>query len=385
MSDKPVRVLLPETMASAFSKGLSRRALLGGALGLGVTATLAACSTGGGGGGGGSANGLNIYTWGEYDDPAVLKDFTSEFGPSITIDSYGSNQEMISKLVTASGTSGYDLCVPTHQYIPQMAASNLLEELDHSKLPNMKNLDPAYIDQEFDPGNKYSVPKDWGSTGYVYDTTVITRELTTWADFWDAAQNEASGKLSLLEDPGEIAYAYFLANGIDPNTTDEGHLEDYRVFITETIASHVQAFESYPSGTIAQNGRVLAHAWNGDARQGILNNEDPARYKYVTPAEGGNLWQDNWAIVKGAPNADAAHEFINYVLDPEVSLQELVYIGYHTAVQGIEEAATEAGVEMPELIFFTPEQVDKLVFAKLTDAEQTIVSIYDELTAAAGQ
>lgn len=383
MTDKPVRVLLPESMANAFSAGLSRRVFLGGALGLGVSATLAACSTGGGSGG--SASGLNIYTWGEYDAPEVLKDFTSEFGPSITIDSYGSNQEMISKLVTASGTSGYDLCVPTHQYIPQMAASDLLEELDHSKLPNMEFLDPAYIDQAFDPGNKYSVPKDFGTTGYVYDTTVITRELTSWADFFDAAQNEASGKMSLLEDPGEIAYAYFLANGIDPNTTDEGHLEDYRVFITESIAQHVQAFESYPSGTIAQNGRVLAHAWNGDGRQGILENADPTRYKYVTPTEGGNLWQDNWAIVKGAPNAEAAHEFINYVLDPEVSLQELLYIGYNTGVTGIEEMAAEAGVEMPELIFFTPEQVEKFVFAELTDAEQTIVSIYDELTAAAGQ
>ena len=379
MSDKPVRVLLPEAMTSA----LSRRLFLGGALGLGVTATLAACSTGGGGGG--SASGLNIYTWGEYDAPEVLKQFTKDVGPSITIDSYGSNQEMISKLVTASGTSGYDLCVPTHQYIPQMAASDLLEELDQSKIPNMKYLDPAYIDQDFDPGNKYSVPKDFGTTGYVYDTTVITRELKTWGDFWDAAQNEASGKMSLLEDPGEIAYAYFLWKGIDPNTTDEGHLEEYRVFITETIAPHVQAFESYPSGTISQNGRVLAHAWNGDGRQGILENEDPTRYKYVTPTEGGNLWQDNWAIVKGAPNAEAAHEFINYVLDPEVSLDELLYIGYNTGVTGIEEMAAEAGVEMPELIFFTPEQVDKFVFAKLTDAEQTIVSIYDELTAAAGQ
>lgn len=379
MSDKPVRVLLPEAMSSA----LSRRLFLGGALGLGVTATLAACSTGGGGGG--ASGGLNIYTWGEYDAPEVLKAFTKENGAAITIDSYGSNQEMISKLVTASGTSGYDICVPTHQYIPQMAASNLLEELDHKKIPNMKNLDPAYIDQEFDPGNKYSVPKDFGTTGYVYDSTVITRELKTWGDFWDAAQNEGSGKMSLLEDPGEIAYAYFLWKGIDPNTTDEDHLEEYRVFITETIAPHVQAFESYPSGTIAQNGRVLAHAWNGDGRQGILENEDPTRYKYVTPTEGGNLWQDNWAIVKGAPNADAAHAFIDYVLDPKVSLKELEYIGYNTAVSGIQEMATEAGVKMPELIFFTPEQVDKFVFAKLTDAEQTVVSIYDELTAAAGQ
>ncbi len=88
--------------------------------------------------------------------------------------------------------------------------------------------------------------------------------------------------------------------------------------------------------------------------------------------------------MKGAPNADAAHEFINYVLDPETSLRELEYIGYNTGLTGIESTAREAGVELPELIFFTPEQLGKLAFAELTDAEQELVDIYDELTAAAG-
>jgi spermidine/putrescine transport system substrate-binding protein len=125
MTQQPhIRALVPDALKSS----LSRRGFLGGTAALGVGAFLAACSNSSGGGGGASSDGLNIYTWGEYDDPAVLKAFTKENGASITIDSYGSNQEMISKLVTASGTSGYDLCVPTHQYIPQMAAAKLLEE-----------------------------------------------------------------------------------------------------------------------------------------------------------------------------------------------------------------------------------------------------------------
>ncbi|WP_345752798.1 polyamine ABC transporter substrate-binding protein [Microbacterium rhizophilus] len=382
---EPMRILLPELM----TRDLSRRSFLGGLVGLGTAATLAACAApgpSGSGGGGGGTGGLNIYTWGEYDDPEVLKAFASvDGGATITLDSYGSNQEMIAKLVAASGTSGYDIVVPTHQFIPQMVAAGLLEPLDHSQLPNMKNLDPTYMDQDFDPGNEYSVPKAWGSSGFVYDTTAITRELTSWADFWDAAQKEASGHLSLLEDPGELAWAYFLANGIDINTTDPAHLEAYRTFILEKIAPHIQAFESYPSGTIAQNGRVLAQAWNGDARQGILGNSDPERYRFVFPDEGCALFQDNWAIVKGSPNIEAAHTFIDYVLDPEESLAELAYNGYHTGLAGIAEAAMEAGVELPELIFFSEEQSAKLVFPALTDAEQTLVETYDELTAAAGQ
>ncbi|THG33349.1 polyamine ABC transporter substrate-binding protein [Naasia lichenicola] len=375
---EPVRLLVPE----AFSKHVSRRAFLSGATALGATALLAACAPGTSGGG--SSAGLNIYTWGEYDDPDVIKAFTTKDGTAITIDSYGSNPEMIAKLSASKGTSGYDICVPTHSAIQQMVTAGLLAELDHSKLPNMKNLTPAVLDTAFDPGNVYSVCKDWGSTGFVYDTSIIQRELTSWADFWDAAANEASGSFSLLEDQGEVSFAYFLANGIPMNTDDEADIAAYREFILG-MAQHVQAFESYVSTTVAQDGRALAHCWNGDARLGILNNADPDKYKWVWPAEGGNLWQDNWAIVKGAPNEEAAYAFIDYILDPEVSLKELTYVGYNTGIEGIEEAATEAGVDRPDLIFISDEIMSKLEYSEMKDTDEEVIAIYNELKAAAGQ
>ena len=374
----PVRFLVPD----AFTKQFSRRAFFGGATAIGATAPLAACAPSGGDSG--SAGGLSIYTWGEYDDPAVIEKFTKDGGAVVTLDSYSSNPELISKLAAARGTSGYDICVPTHSAIQQMVENDLLTELDHSKLPNMKNLSPAVLDTPFDPGNQYSVCKDWGSTGYVYDTTVIQRDLTSWADFWDAAQKEASGSFSLLEDQGEVSYAYFLANGIEMNTVDKDAFEEYRKFIL-TIAPHVQIFESYVSNIVSQSGRTLAHCWNGDARLGILQNAEPDRYKWVWPSEGANLWQDNWAIVKGAPHEDAAYDFINYVLDPEVSLKELSYIGYNTGVDGVEDAATEAGVERPDMIFIDDAIMSKLEYSQLTEMNETTIAIFDELKAAAGQ
>lgn len=377
--NQPVRALVPHTLKNS----LSRRAFLGGTAALGVGSFLAACSSSSSGGS--SAGTLNIYTWGEYDDPDVLKEFTAAKGPAITLDSYGSNPEMIAKLSAAKGTSGYDICVPTHSSVQQMATGGLLTELDHAKLPNMKNLNPKVVDTPFDPGNKYSVCKDWGSTGYVYDTTVIKRDLTSWADFFDAAQNEASGSTSLLEDQSEVAFTYFFANGIDPNTTDPGHIAAYRTFILERIAPHVQAFESSTNTSISSSARTLIHCWNGDARLGILANAEPDRYKFVWPSEGANLWQDNWAIVKGAPNEQAAYEFINYVLDPAVSLKELTYIGYNTGIEGIEEEATKAGIERPDLVFISDDIMSKLVYSQMTSAEGTIIAIYDELKASAGQ
>ncbi|MCU1437805.1 MAG: hypothetical protein JWP66_892 [Naasia sp.] len=374
----PVRVLLPEAMKAQ----VTRRLFLGGALGAGASFALAACAPGTTGGGGGG-NGLNVYTWGEYDDPAVLKSFTSEFGPSITLDSYGSNQEMIAKISAAAGTSGYDITVPTHQYIAQMAELDLLEELDHSLLPNMKNIQASFLDQDFDPGNVFSVPKAWGSTGFAYDTTVIQRDLESWADFWDAAQKEASGSFSLAEDPNEIAYAFYLANGIDMNTEDEADIEAFRQFVTTAIAPHIQAFESYPSDAVAAGSRTLVHGWNGDLRQGIINNEDQERYRWVTPTEGLPTFIDNWCIVKGSKNVESAHEFINYVLDPEISLRELEYIGYNTAVEGIEEMA--ADTVRADIIFFNEEETASQQFSLLTTAEEAHVAVYDELRAAAGQ
>ena len=375
-----VRALVPTALKSS----LTRRTFLGGTAALGAAAVLAACSKSSSGGGS-SSGGLNVYTWGEYDDPAVLTDFTSAKGPKITLDSYGSNPEMIAKLSAAKGTTGYDICVPTHSSIQQMATGGLLTELDLAKLPNMKNLNPKVVDTPFDPGNKYSVCKDWGSTGYAYDTTVIKRNLTSWADFLDAAQKEASGSLSLLEDQGEVAFTYFYANGIDPNTTDPGHIAAYRSFILDKIAPHVQAFESSTNTSISSSARTLIHCWNGDARLGILANAEPGRYKFVWPSEGANLWQDNWAIVKGAPHEDAAYEFINYVLDPAVSLKELTYVGYNTGIDGIEAAAKKADIKRPDLVFISDDIMKKLVYSQMTSADGKIIGIYDELKAAAGK
>ena len=382
MPERPLEILVP----SALRRDQSRRIFLSGLVGAGAAAALAACapSTGGGGAGGGG-DVLNLYTWGEYDDPKVLKSFAKTTdGATVKLGSYDSNEEMIAKLSAAKGTSGYDLVVPTLGFVPQMAELKLLEKIDHSKLPNLKNVRPEHLDTEFDKGNVYSVPKALGVTGYVYDTTVIKRDLTSWKDFFDAAQKEAAGKTSLLGDPNEILWAYFFSIGEDINTNDSATLDKAKDFLVKNIAPNVQQFESYVSTTIAQSGRVLAHAWNGDARLGIIENEDKQRYRFVKPTEGASQFQDNWAIPVGAKNPDAAHAFIDYVLDPAVSLKELLYIGYDTLVDGIEKAAEGADVERPELIFYTEAEAAKLEFNIVPKSQEQRVAIFNEIQAAAG-
>ncbi len=382
--NEPVRVLASRATAAR----LSRRGFLSGALTAGFGAAfLAGCGSSektSGRGDGKLGGQLNMYSWGEYDDPQVLKDFTAEFGPKLTVDAFGSNEELIAKLVAAGGTSGYDIVVPTGTFIPQMAEHGLLEELDLSRIPNFANMQGDFIDQTWDPGNKHSICKAWGTTGFVYDTTKIDRELTSWADFLDAAQKEAAGQVSVVDDPKEVVGIALFAEGHDVNTTDTKLLDEAERILLEKLAPNVKVFDSYPGGgAMSQSSAILLQAWNGDARQGILA-EEGDRWKWVFPTDGANIWMDNWAIAKGAKNIDAAYAFIDYVLRPEVSLAELSYNGYHTGVKDIQDSAEKEGFERLDLVFMTDEQLGKLTAMTVNEAQQRIVDIFSAMKAKAG-
>lgn len=387
----PLRILAPRSSVGAIGLELSRRRFLSLAALAGGTALLAACTPGGGASsqpqatGGALEDSLSVYTWGEYDSPDVVSAFTSDKGPKVTLDSYSSNEELIAKLVAAKGTSGYDIVVPTGVFIPQMIENGLLTKFNKDLLPNLANMDPTYLGRAWDPGNDYSVCKAWGTTGFVYDKNVITRELTTWADFFDAAQNEASGKTAMSDDPAGIIGAYFWANDMDWNTEDEAELEACRQFLVNNIAPHISAFDSYPgTNAIPQGTQVLMQAWNGDARLGILESPDPDRWQWVLPGPVTELWMDNWAIAAGAQHPEAAHAFIDFSLAPENQLTNLDYIGYNVGAKNLEQAAVDAGIEMTDLIFFTPEQLATMQEQTLNDSQTTRVDIYTEMKAAAG-
>jgi spermidine/putrescine transport system substrate-binding protein len=388
--ESPVRILASTAASRIISAEYSRRRFLGFAAAAAGTGLLAACSSPGGdpapgATGGALENKLSIYTWGDYDDPEVLADFTKDFGPEITLDSFNSNEEMISKLVAARGTSGYDIVIPTGPFIPQMIENGLLTKLNRDLIPNIEHVDPAFLGRAWDPNNEYSICKAWGTTGFVYDKTKITRELHTWEDFIDAAQNEASGKMSVLDDPAPLLGLYYWSHGIDWNTTDPAHLDAAEEFMVNTLAPHIAAFDSYPGGVaIPQAQQLLMQVWNGDARIGILESEDPDRWQWRLGSPDTELWMDNWAIAAGAPNPEAAHAFIDFVLAPDNSLRELDYNGYHTGATGIEQTARDEGLEMLDLIFFTEEQVATMHTGKVTDTQQRVVEIWDKTKAAAG-
>lgn len=336
-------------------------------------------------GGGQLEEELNFYNWAEYNDPAIFDDFTAEFGPATQTDIFNSNEEMIAKLEVSAGTSGYDIVLPTGSFIPLMAEKDLLEELDLDKIPNFANLDPLYTDQVWDPGNKYTVCKDWGTTGWIYDKTKLPGvTISSWSDFIEAVQGPASGETSLLDAPNELQGLYFWANGIDWNTTDPAHYDAFEKFMVEELAQHIKGYDSYPGIALNQGNFALSQIWNGDARAGILSAPDPSVYVWGLGAPVTELWMDNWAIVKGAEHPEAAYAFINYILDPEVSLVDLQYHGYHSGIAGIEAAAEDAGLEMLDLVFFNEEQVATMQAQVVNELLDRSVDIYNKAKATSG-
>lgn len=261
------------------------------------------------------------------------------------------------------------------------------------------------IDQSWDPGNMSSICKAWGTTGFVCDTTKIDRELTSWGDFLDAAQKEARGQVSVVDDPKEVVGIPLFAAGHDVNTTDTklldeaekvlggvtcgprmgvGLVADPHAAAAGEARAQRQGVRLYPGGgAMSQSSAILLQARNGDARQGILA-EEGDRWKWVFPTDGASIWMDNWAIAKGAKNIDAAYAFIDYVLRPEVSLAELSYNGYHTGVKDIQDSAEKEGFERLDPVFMTDEQLRRLTAMTVNEAQQRIVDIFSAMKAKAG-
>jgi spermidine/putrescine transport system substrate-binding protein len=326
-------------------------------------------------------NALNIYSWAEYQAPDTIKQYSKDTGAKVKLDIFASNEEALAKLELKGG-AGYDIVAPTGAFIPLFLQKNLLLPLDKSKIPNFKNIDQSFLDKKWDPGNKYSAVKDWGSTGFVYDSNFIKSTPKTWADFFALLkQPEVTGKVSILDAPGELTGLVFWRDGINWNTTKKEDLDHAEQVLLAEVAPHIKAFDSYPSAAMLEGSYVLSQAWNGDARVAVI--DDPARYKWVLGAPKTELFIDTWVIMAKAAHPEAAHAWINNILDPKVSAGELKFHGYNTAVKGMDPFLKDA--KQRQIIFFSDQELTQLVDGEVTAAQDRTVEIANKVKAAAGK
>lgn len=253
---------------------------------------------------------LNIFVWTEYFPQDMLDCFELVYGITLNRDEYSSNEEMYAKV--SAGGSAYDLVQPTDYIVPLMIRQELLQELDHSKLPNIGNFDAGWMDQNFDPGNKYSVPYLAGTDAIVVNTDTVENVPQSWADLW---KPEYAGKMIFLDDSRAVIGITLLTLGYDVNTTDEAQLEEAKAKLAELVPN-IKVFDSdSPKTALIAGDADLGMTWTGEAF--IANQENPA-IQYIYPAEGPILWQDNWVMLKDAAHTDAAYAWLSYTMQGDV-------------------------------------------------------------------
>src|SRR5574340_585113 len=264
------------------------------------------------GGGATTSTELNLYAWSEYVPQQLLDDFTEQHGIKVNYDTYSSNEEMLAKL--QAGASGYDVVIPSDYMVVVMLKLGLLDPLDLALIPNLKNVDPQYLNQYYDSGNKYTVPYMWGTTAMAYNKANVPFEPTKWADLWDPA---FENKLVLLDDSREVPGMALQVLGYDKNSTNPDELEKAKEKLIE-LKPNILVFNSDDPETPLITGEAWAGlVYNGNAALGYA--EDP-NIAYICPTEGCGLWFDNLAMPKGAPHPDATMAFLNHVLEPAESV-----------------------------------------------------------------
>jgi spermidine/putrescine transport system substrate-binding protein len=259
-----------------------------------------------------AAEELNLFAWSEYVPQSVLDGFTKATGIQVNYETYASNEEMLAKLM--SGAASYDLVQPSEYTVEAMVKEKMLLPLDHSKIPNLKNIGKEYWGQPHDPKLAYSVPYMQGTVGIVINTEKVKDPVTGYVDFF---QPKYKGRLVVLDDALEIVTWGLATQGVGPDGVTKPNLEKVRPVLAKWLPL-VKVYDSDSPKTALLNGDVdLGMVWSGEAA--LLIQEQGKKFRYVLPKEGAHMFIDSLAIPKGAGNVAAAHKFIDYVLRPDVS------------------------------------------------------------------
>ncbi|MEN3038294.1 MAG: spermidine/putrescine ABC transporter substrate-binding protein [Candidatus Kryptonium sp.] len=265
---------------------------------------------------------VNVYIWSDYLPRDVIEEFEKTTGIKINLDTYDSNEVLLEKLQT--GVSQYDVVMPSDYMAQILIHQNLLQEIDKSKIPNIKNINKRFLNLEYDPQNRFTVPFFWGTTGFAYRKDKIANLPESWAVLFDS---KYSAKILMLDDMRECFAVALKFLGYSINEIDTVILMKAK----ELLMQQKKLVKQYNSSGFDQailSGDVwIAHGWSG---QLVKASEYDSNIVYVLPREGGTLWIDNLAIPKSAKNIENAHAFINFLLKPEISAKVSEFSGYAT-------------------------------------------------------
>jgi spermidine/putrescine-binding protein len=308
---------------------------------------------------------LTVLSWDYYIGPDTIDDFEKETGAKVTYELIKSNEEALARIKANPGV--YDIAVVGDYMVDIMLKEKSLERVNKGSVSNLKNIDPAFTGNFFDPTDSVSVPYAYGTTGFAVNTKVHSGAVISWREL---AKPEYKGKVAVMDDMRFVLGSVLMELGYSPNTTDQKEI-DVAVALLKTVVPNITKFTSdSPVELMVSEGATIAYAWSGDSLQMQTENSAIA---FVIPSYGSLKFLDNMVIPTGAPHKDVAHEWINFILRPEVSAAITEEVQYGNPNTAAFELITE-GVRTNPAIFPTQESMSKLQY--IQDAGEEI-SIYE--------
>ena len=265
---------------------------------------------------------LNFYNWDTYIDPQILADFEEQHGITINYQTFENDDQLLGDL--QEGLVAYDLIVPSDINVAILRREGLLQPLDKANIPNLENIDQAFMNPPYDPGNRYCIPYQWGTVGIGYNREALGRSVETWADVFDPA---VADHIALLDDYRTTLGIILIYLGYSPNSTNPVEVAEARDFLKEH-GDHIVAYTPDDGQEMLAAGDVLVTMeYSGDVFQVM---EENSGLEYVIPADGSLIWVDNICIPTNAQHKELAETFINYLLEAEVGAALSNYVEYGT-------------------------------------------------------
>jgi spermidine/putrescine transport system substrate-binding protein len=318
-----------------------------------------------------------ISNWDGYMPPDLLEKFTEATGIEAELSLHGTNEEIMGKVV-AGGGKGYDVLFVSSPFAEALHNLGLAAQIDHAKVPNMANLYPESMELAHDPGNTFSVPYAWGTTGLCYRSDLM-EEPTSWKDLLQPS-DDLKGKLTMLSTDRWLMGAAALAMGKSLNDTSDETLAAAK----DMLVSAKKDLLSYDDTTFYQKvvsgEATMVHAWDGWCNYGRAEND---AIKYVVPSEGSDLWVDAIVITAASENSDAAHAFVDYVLGEDVGVWVASNILYKTPNQKAMEALDPGLLEaFPNMAMEPADLIKYEQLRDLGDGQKAFARTVTEIMAA---
>ena len=258
---------------------------------------------------------LNFYNWDTYIGETTLETFKKASGIDVNMSLFATNDELFAKL--RAGNPGFDVIVPGSEFVERMIQANLLEPLDHAKIPNIKNIAPEFMtDAPFDPGRKYSLPYTWLVIGIGYRKSKVKSTPDSWKVLFDS--DEYKGRIAVMSDASELFRNCFKYLGGSINSDSPELLKKAEEMLIKQKPNIKSFHEDNGQDLLLSGEVVVVQEYNGDIAQIMTEDED---INFIVPKEGAMKQQDTLAIPKGAPHPENAHKFINYIFEPEVGAE----------------------------------------------------------------